>query len=105
MMKRTLRTLVVVLIALAPADDKTNGEETDNQKKSAHIQHALVDIRIDTTTFPEEMPFGQFLAAVRRQLPGEKKIALRLEEKELGKEAGRLVDAPVRCSGLRTTFS
>jgi hypothetical protein len=103
-MKRTLQTLVVVLIALAPADDKTNGEGTDNQKKSAHIQQVLVDIRIDTTTFPEEMPFGQFLEAVRRQLPGEKKITLRLEEKELGKEACRLVDALVRCSGKRTTF-
>lgn len=100
-MKRTFLTLILVPIVLATANDTSGGEEADAQKKIAHIQQLLEHTRIDTTAFPKEMPLGKFLAAVRRQLPGDKKIALRLEEKELGKEAARLADAPVRCSSLK----
>lgn len=98
-MKRMLATLVLVPIALALALATVGGVETDAQKKIAHIQKLLADTRIDTTAFPEEMPLRKFLAAVRQQLPGEKSIALRLEKKELGKEAAQLADAPVRCAG------
>jgi hypothetical protein len=105
-MKRLSQMVFVVLIALAFGNAGIGGEEMDAQKKIARIQELLSEGPvIDTVGFPEEMPLSKLLAAVRRQLPGDKKIALRLEETELGKEACRLAEAPVRCSGLRTTLS
>lgn len=99
-MKRKPSTLVLILLALAFSLAPSRAEEANVEKKIMHIRELLGNTRIDTRAFPEEMPLGKFLAAVRQQLPGEKKIALRLEEKELGKEAARLADVPVRCAGL-----
>jgi hypothetical protein len=103
-MRRMQQTRTVVLIALASANAAMGGENADARKKLARFREIRETV-IETTGFPEEMPLSKFLAALHRQLPRDKKIALRLEETELGKEACRLADAPVRCSGLRTTLS
>jgi hypothetical protein len=103
-MKGISQTLFITLIAFASMNAWVGGQESDAKRKLAHHRE-IRDTVIDTAEFPEEMPLSKFLAALRRQLPADKKVALRLEENELGKEASRLADAPVRCSGRRMTLT
>jgi len=59
------------------------------------IQHLLDEQLVDTSSFKEEMPLGKFLAALEKQLPRAKTLALRIDEDAFGKKLDEVAATPM----------
>jgi hypothetical protein len=99
-MKSPCRFLIVpILCFLAPIRanaDEPGRSARPTEEQVRRVQRILDEPLIDRSALPEETTLGQLLESLEKQLPRGKKLALRLDEKALGKDAEQLRGSAVR---------
>ncbi len=75
----------------APATEPAREEDAATQA----IQRLLDEQLVETRHFQKELPLGQFLAALEKHLPKEKKVALRIDEEAFGRKSAEVAATPM----------
>src|SRR5207245_1905878 len=80
----------------APVHAQKRTASVDKQAEAIrNLQKLLDEQQITTSQFQKEMPLAEFLAALEKQLPEGKKVALRIDREAFGKEAAALARTPL----------
>ncbi len=86
--------------ARKPTTSSQTAPRTEPAKKQDEalqtIQRLLDEQLVETKHFQKELPLGQFLAALEKQLPKEKKLSLRIDKDAFGKQSAEVAATPMR---------
>src|SRR5262245_53739491 len=109
-----MRTILNLLSALAlfpfladepqPARKQTTSTQTapatepakQQDKAIQAIQQLLDEPLVEGRLFQKELPLAEFLAALEKHLPKDKKLSLRIDEDAFGKKAAAVAATPLR---------
>ncbi|GEM_PF-6409739 len=81
---------------LPPASAQQTPEpEKKRDEAIQRIQKLMFDQQIETNHFAEPMPLAKFLDALERQLPGDKKILVRIDQEAFGDNYAELAATPI----------
>jgi hypothetical protein len=102
-----LRVLIIALAVVGPVcfvfGQSSPGEIRD-AKAIARIGE-LLDTRIETKHFQDEMPLPKFLVGLQARLPKDKKVAIRIDEKSFGKDLPEVLRSEVRLPAVPKTMN
>ena len=109
-----MRTILNLLSALAlfpfladepqPARKQTTSTQTapatepakQQDKAIQAIQQLLDEPLVEGRLFQKELPLAEFLAALEKHLPKDKKLSLRIDEDAFGKQSAEVAATPIR---------
>jgi hypothetical protein len=81
--------------ALRLSAEKAAGPATKQDEAIQLVQRLLDEQQIATNQSQKEMPLGEFLAALEKQLPEGKKVALGIDRQAFGKDAAAVARTPI----------
>src|SRR5260370_38388474 len=84
-----------VSVPSAPVRAQQTTEPARQQEAIQALQKLLDEQQLATNQFQKEMPLAEFLAAVEKQLPEGKKLALRIDREAFGKDAAAVAGTPI----------
>jgi hypothetical protein len=102
--------IVVVLVAPGRPPSSAQGDKaTDPDKKQdsarQRIQQLLDEQLVETKAFQVERPLSEFLTALEKQLPKEKKVSLRIDGEAFGDKLAEIAATPIVLPAQRKTIS
>ncbi len=81
--------LALARVGVAQTPDKKHEEAVQK------IQKLLDETRIDRKLLPTELPLAKLLAAIEQQVPKEKRVAIRIDEKAFGAKYAEVAATPI----------
>ena len=112
---RRLAALVLLLAAATawpqPPDDGVKKAEANQAAARLARMNRLLEQPLETNALQGEMTLAQFLAVLELQLPRDKQVRIRFDEKAFGKELAAVRQTPVKLPpfpkrmSLATVFS